>query len=75
MLTVLIERVRTPCMLAITSEARHGSNCEGVFVAATSRPILRGSPPHCSIHFLAAATPRSVAEVVGCIDSPARKSG
>src|SRR5437868_14216237 len=75
MLTVLMERERTPCMFAITSEARHGSSCAGVLVAATSRPTRRGSPPHSSMQRRAARTPSSVEELLAYIGSPERKSG
>src|SRR5205085_1881612 len=43
MLTVLMERERTPCMFAITSEARQGSRCAGVEVAEAMRLIISGS--------------------------------
>src|SRR5205085_7204912 len=75
MLTVLMERESTPCKFAITSEARHGSSCAGVLVAATSRPTRRGSPPHSSMQRRAARTPISVEELVAYIGSPPRNSG
>src|SRR5437764_2717423 len=75
MLTVLMERESTPCMFAITSEARQGSSCAGVLVAAMSRPTRRGSPPHSSMHRRAARTPISVEELVAYIGSPPRNSG
>jgi hypothetical protein len=75
MLTVLIERESVPCSFAVTSEARHGRSCDGVLVAATSRPMRRGSPPQRSTHFRAASTASPVAEVVACIGSPERNAG
>src|SRR2546421_1809171 len=75
MLTVLMERERTPCMFAIISDARHGSSCAGVFVAAIRRPTRRGSPPHSSMQRRAARTPISVEELVAYIGSPQRNSG
>src|SRR5438270_9863700 len=74
MLTVLMERESTPCRFAITSEARQGSSCAGVLVAATSRPTRRGSPPHSSMQRRAARTPISVEELVAYIGSPPRNS-
>src|SRR5258706_174982 len=67
MLTVLSERGSRPCVLAITSEARQGSIWSGVLVAAMSKPICEGSPPHSSIHLRVALTPSSVVELVAFI--------
>src|SRR5437660_917269 len=75
MLTVLMEGERMPCMFAITSEARQGSSCAGVLVAAMRRPTRRGSPPHSSMQRRAARTPISVEELVAYIGSPPRNSG
>src|ERR1043165_1080713 len=75
MLTVLIEREIVPCRFAITSEARQGRRCAGVFVAAMSRPPRRGSPPPSSMHPPRAPTPISVEELVAYIGSPERNSG
>ena len=74
MLTVLNERGSKPCVRPITSEARHGSIWSGVFVAATSKPICEGSPPHSSMHLRVALTPRSVVELLAFIDAPFKKS-
>src|SRR5947207_2649656 len=75
MLTVLIVRESCPYMLAITSEARQGKSCDGVLVAAMSRPMRRGSPPQRAMALRAALMPRSVEECVCCIASPARYAG
>src|SRR2546423_4367214 len=73
-LTVLIVRESCPYMQAITSEARQGKSCDGVLVAAMSRPMRRESPPHWAMQSRAALMLRSVEETVCRIGSPARYS-
>src|ERR1044072_6656091 len=75
MLTVRRDLESSPCVFPMISEARDGNIWSGVLVAATSRPIRFGSPPHSWMQRLVADTPSSVVELVASFGLPQRKSG
>jgi hypothetical protein len=57
------------------SEAKHGNIWSGVFVAAISKPMRFGLPPHSLRQLVVAATASSVVELVAIFGLPQRKSG